>query len=74
MSVARKSLALGDDDPVLVDDTDSRLIEQNIQASKILHENLLIMTRPDPIVVPFQYSGGRGDDRIIPAVCRRDER
>jgi hypothetical protein len=58
------SLAFADDDPILVDDTNSRLVERDIQTSEILHENLLIMTRPDPIVVPS--SGGRGDDRNRP--------
>ena len=62
----RGSLGFGDDDAVLVDDADGRLLKRDIQAGEIFHETLLMMARPEPIAVPFCQSGGRGDDRNHP--------
>jgi hypothetical protein len=68
----RDGLTFGDDDPVFIDDTDSRLLQRDIQAREILHENLLNLTRPD--CRAYQYSGGRGDDRNHPIFMLHDIR
>ena len=65
----RGRLTFDDDDPILVNDTDSRLLKRDIQAGVILHQTLPILwPRPDPIVVPIRHSGGRADDRNHP-IC-----
>jgi hypothetical protein len=44
-------------------------LKRDIQAGEILHENLLIVNQPDPIVVPIQYSGGVVTTAITPSLC-----
>ena len=59
------SLALIDDDPIFVDDTDSRLLKRDIQAGEMLHQTLLIMGRLDPMSC-LSDTLEAGDDRNHP--------